>query len=180
MKQQEIQNSQRESMMMRAMNPARFLWVAMVAAGLVFTGCAVAPQAAPNPKPQTGPQLKSPAGHFGGIGMKLGMKDGRLIVDSTINNSPAFHAGLLPGDIIIEINGEETMTMTLLEAVNKVRGEVGATVKLKSARPSTQEVKEYSIARVNIMYALPQPGRQDSSNALPTTLTPPAESATPF
>jgi predicted metalloprotease with PDZ domain len=169
-------DAQRDGMTVRGMTSVMFLCVA----SLVFAGCAVAPPAATNLKPETNSGPKSSVGHFGGIGMKLGTKAGRLIVDSTINNSPAFHAGLLPGDIIIEINGEETMTMTLSEAVNKVRGEVGTTVKLKSARPSTQEVKEYSIARVDIMYALPQPGRQDSSNALPTTLTPPAEQAAPF
>jgi membrane-associated protease RseP (regulator of RpoE activity) len=180
MKQPKVQSSKRDSMATRAMNPARFLWLGMIMAGLVFAGCAVAPPAASNPKPQTGPQLKSPAGHFGGIGLQLGMKDGTLTVISTVKDTPAFQAGLRPGDIIVEIDGEATRTMTLPEAVNKVRGEVGTTVKLKSVRPSTQETKASTITRADITNWLAQPGGQGSSSGLPTTLPSPAEPANPF
>jgi C-terminal processing protease CtpA/Prc len=122
----------------------------------------------------------SPAGHVGGIGLQLGMPDGSLTVMATIKDTPAFQAGLLPGDIIVDIDGEATRTMTLPEAVNKVRGKTGTTVKLKSLRPSTQETKEYTIIREDIRYAPPQPGQQNSPGALPATLPLPAESAAPF
>lgn len=160
-------------------SPVRFSRVGIIAMCLLFTGCAVAPPATANSKPVPGPQFNSSAEHFSGIGMQLGRKDGALTVVSTIKDSPACRAGILPGDIIVEINGEATQTMTLLEAVNRVRGEAGTTVKLKALRPSTQETREWTITRVDIAYESPQPGRQDSPDA-PTTLPPPAESTTPF
>jgi membrane-associated protease RseP (regulator of RpoE activity) len=180
MKQQKVQNSQLENLARLTMNPAGCLWLGMMIAGLLFAGCAVAPPAASNLKPNPGHKLKSPAGHIGGIGLQLGMTDGTLTVMATINDTPAFQAGLLPGDIIVEIDGEATRTMTLSEAVNKIRGEAGTTVKLKSLRPSTQETKEYTITREDIRYAPPQPGPQNSPSGLPATLPPPAESAAPF
>jgi len=166
-------------MALPAMHPARIFRVGMVAVCLLFTGCAVAPPTAANSKTAPGPQFKAGASHFGGIGMELNMQDGPLTVISTLKDSPASKAGILPGDIIVEINGEATQTMALLDAVNRTRGEAGTTVKLKTVRPSTRETKEYTITRVHISYKAPPPARQDSSST-PTTLPPPAESATPF
>jgi len=162
---------------MHIMNPARLLWVGLVA-GLLFTGCAVAPVAA-KPKPQTGPQLKSSAGHFSGIGLELTSRSGPITVVSILTGSPASQSGLQPGDLIVEINGEATEGMTLPEAVSRIRGEVNTAVKLKARRPSTQETKEYTITRIDIAYRLGTPARQGSSSA-PATLAPPANSATPF
>lgn len=93
------------------------------------------------------------AGRFSGVGLVVSTKDGLLTVVSPMEDTPAFRAGLLSGDVIIEIDGVETRTMMLSDAVKKMRGEAGSIVKLKSVRPSTHEVKEHSITREKIEVA---------------------------
>lgn len=93
------------------------------------------------------------AGRFSGVGLVVSMKDGLLTVVSPMEDTPAFRAGLLSGDIIVEINGKETREMSLSEAVKSMRGEAGTEVKLKSVRPSTHAVKEITIIRENIEVA---------------------------
>ena len=90
------------------------------------------------------------SGHFSGVGLVVGLKDGLLTVVSPMDGTPAFRAGLLPGDVLTEINGEETRTMSLSDAVRKMRGAAGTGITLKSIRPSTHEVKEHSIIREEI------------------------------
>ncbi len=93
------------------------------------------------------------AGRFSGVGLVVSMKDGLLTVVSPMEDTPAFRAGLLSGDIIVEIDGAETRTMMLAEAVKKMRGEAGTVVKLKAARPSTHAVKEHILTREEIAVA---------------------------
>lgn len=179
MYQQQKQNSPGESFVVPATAPARFSRVGMIVMCLLFTGCAVAPPTTTRSKPAAHPQFKAGAEHFSGIGMQLGMQDGPLTVVSTLKDSPASKAGLLPGDIIVQINGETAQTMTLPEAVNRIRGASGTSVQLKALRPSTQETKEYSITRIDITYGSGQPNGPDSSH-VPTTLPPPSDPGTPF
>jgi carboxyl-terminal processing protease len=93
------------------------------------------------------------AGKFSGVGLVVSMKDGLLTVVSPMEDTPAFRAGLLPGDIIAEIDGQETRAMSLSDAVKKMRGDAGSSVKLKAVRPSTHGVKEYTIVREEIEVA---------------------------
>lgn len=93
------------------------------------------------------------AGHFSGVGLVVSVKDGLLTVVSPMEDTPAFHAGLLSGDIIVEIDGKETREMSLSEAVKKMRGDAGTEIKLKALRPSTHEVKEHLITRAEIEVA---------------------------
>lgn len=90
------------------------------------------------------------SGHFGGVGIVISMKDGLLTVVSPMEDTPGFRAGILSGDIIVEVDGEETRELSLSEAVKKMRGEPGAEVLLKTLRPSTHEVKEIPIVREEI------------------------------
>lgn len=90
------------------------------------------------------------SGHFGGVGLVISMKDGRLTVVSPMEGTPAFRAGILSGDLIVEIDGEETYEMTLSEAVKKMRGEPGTEVILKTLRPSTHKTDEHTIVRDDI------------------------------
>ncbi|MGE4504969.1 MAG: S41 family peptidase [Desulfovibrionaceae bacterium] len=73
---------------------------------------------------------ESTAGQFSGIGIEISLESGRLVVVSPIEDTPADKAGLLAGDIILEIDGEPTQDITLLDAVDKIRGEKGTTVTL--------------------------------------------------
>jgi carboxyl-terminal processing protease len=93
------------------------------------------------------------AGHFSGVGLTVGMKDGLLTVIAPMEDTPAFRAGILSGDVILEIDGQETREMSLSEAVKKMRGEKGTGVKLKTVRPSTHAVKDHDITREEIEVA---------------------------
>lgn len=87
------------------------------------------------------------AGEFGGLGIVIGMRDGILTVIAPMEDTPAFRAGILPGDRIISIDGESTENLTLQEAVHKMRGEPGTKVKIKIVRIKPQEIKETEIVR---------------------------------
>lgn len=88
-------------------------------------------------------------GQFSGIGAEIGNKDNNLIVVSTLDNSPAQKAGLQTNDIIAKVNDADTTGWSIDQAVSKIRGEKGTTVKLTIVRG--QDVKDYSIVRDDIV-----------------------------
>ena len=67
-------------------------------------------------------------GHFGGLGITIGIREGRLTILYPLKDTPAFRAGLKAGDHIDKIGSESTVNMSLQEAVGKLRGEVGTQV----------------------------------------------------
>ena len=70
-------------------------------------------------------------GEFEGIGASVSMRlDGKLVVVAPIEGSPAKAAGIKPGDIILEVDGESIEGLSLLAAVSKIRGPRGSTVRL--------------------------------------------------
>ena len=70
-------------------------------------------------------------GRFEGIGAHVSMnQDGRLVVVAPIADSPAEKAGIRPGDIIHEVDGESIEGLSLIEAVSKIRGQRGTIVRL--------------------------------------------------
>ena len=69
-------------------------------------------------------------GFFEGIGAEVSMRDGRITILAPMPDTPAEEAGILPGDIILEIEGESTQGISLMEAVRKIRGEEGTEVEL--------------------------------------------------
>jgi carboxyl-terminal processing protease len=69
-------------------------------------------------------------GFFEGIGAEVGMRDGRITILAPMPEAPAEIAGIRPGDIIVEIDGESTQGISLMEAVAKIRGQKGTTVEL--------------------------------------------------
>jgi len=89
-------------------------------------------------------------GSFGGIGIVISMKDGLLTVVSPMEDTPGFRAGILSGDIIIEVEGQETREMGLSESVKLMRGEPGTEVNIKTLRPSTHKIEEITIIREEI------------------------------
>lgn len=88
-------------------------------------------------------------GKFSGIGAELDKKDGSLIVQSTLDSSPARVAGLQNGDIIAKVNDQDTLNWSIDQAVSAIRGDKGTTVKLSIVRG--QELKEFSIVRADIV-----------------------------
>ena len=69
-------------------------------------------------------------GFFEGIGAEVGVRDGRITIIAPMPDAPAEQAGIRPGDIILEIEGESTQGLSLMEAVIKIRGEKGTPIEL--------------------------------------------------
>ena len=90
------------------------------------------------------------AGKFGGLGITIGIKDDVLTVIAPMEGTPAFRAGLLSGDKIVEISGDSTDGLALEDAVKKLRGDPGTKVKVKIFRPKTQLIKEFELERAII------------------------------
>ncbi|MDQ2824392.1 MAG: S41 family peptidase [Verrucomicrobiota bacterium] len=87
---------------------------------------------------------------FNGLGIEVSMKSGLPTVVSPMEDTPAAKAGILSGDQILKINGTATDKIELQDAVNLLRGAPGQKVTLTLLRPSTKEVKEYTLERVEI------------------------------
>ena len=89
-------------------------------------------------------------GEIEGIGAQVGMKEEKLTIISPIPDSPADQAGLKPDDVVLEIEGESTAGMSLVEAVLKIRGPKGTTVTLLIQHKDEAEPVEVSIVRATI------------------------------
>ncbi|MCL5024549.1 MAG: S41 family peptidase [Nitrospirae bacterium] len=86
-------------------------------------------------------------GEFGGLGIQIGVKDSMLTVIAPIEDTPAYKAGIKAGDKIIKINDEITRDMSLQDAVSKMRGPKGTSVKIMIAREGWKEPKDFTIVR---------------------------------
>src|SRR5271169_6898162 len=73
-------------------------------------------------------------GEFGGLGIEVSMESGLVKVISPIDDTPAARAGLKPGDLITQLDGQPVQGMTLPQAVEKMRGPVNSDVKLTIRR----------------------------------------------
>jgi carboxyl-terminal processing protease len=73
-------------------------------------------------------------GQFGGLGIEVGMEDGFVKVVSPIEDTPAFHAGIKPGDLIIRIDETPVKGMTLSDAVKRMRGKPNTQITLTISR----------------------------------------------
>jgi carboxyl-terminal processing protease len=73
-------------------------------------------------------------GSFGGLGIEVTMENGLVVVVSPIDDTPAFRAGLQAGDLIVQLNGEPVLGLTLSEAVDRMRGPVGSDITLTIQR----------------------------------------------
>ncbi|MBI3990343.1 MAG: PDZ domain-containing protein, partial [candidate division NC10 bacterium] len=78
-------------------------------------------------------------GSFGGLGIEITIRDGILTVVSPIEETPAYRAGLKPGDRIVKVDGEDTSDMTLFDAVKRLRGPQGTSVTVTIAREGVKE-----------------------------------------
>jgi len=93
---------------------------------------------------------KMTMGKFSGIGIQIGLRDGRLTVISPLEDTPAFRAGVLAGDVITEIDGESTEGIKLDEAVKKLTGPPATKVTITVIHPARAKPEKITITRAMI------------------------------
>jgi carboxyl-terminal processing protease len=90
------------------------------------------------------------SGSFGGLGIEINIKDGRLTVISPIEDTPAYRAGIRSNDYIWKIGDKPTRGLTINESVRLMRGEPGTRVTLSILREGDSKVHRYEITRAII------------------------------
>jgi len=86
-------------------------------------------------------------GEFGGLGIEVTMEDGLVKVVSPMDGTPAARAGIMSGDLITSIDGDAVQGLTLEQAVNKMKGPVHTSTKLKIERKGADKPIDVSIER---------------------------------
>lgn len=94
------------------------------------------------------------SGEFGGLGIEVTQKDGILVIITPIEDSPAFKAGIKPGDKIVEINHESMVGVSLEQAIDHLRGKTKSKIILGIAREGVEGVKNFELTR-EIVYLKP-------------------------
>lgn len=89
----------------------------------------------------------STSGEFSGIGIEISVEGGRITVISPIDDTPADKAGLKAGDAILEIEGQSTQDMSLMDAVQRIRGPKGKPVNLTIVHKGSNKPEKLRIVR---------------------------------
>ena len=89
-------------------------------------------------------------GEFGGVGIQIGVKENRLAVIAPIDGTPAQRAGIKAGDYITKVNDESTKDLSLMDAVQKMRGPKGTKVNLTIQRDGTVDPLQFTLVRDTI------------------------------
>lgn len=86
-------------------------------------------------------------GAFGGLGIEVTVRDGKLTVVSPIEDTPAYRAGILAGDVIVMIEGEPTQDMELSESVRRMRGPKGTKITIHVMREGFEKAQPFTLER---------------------------------
>lgn len=86
-------------------------------------------------------------GEFGGVGIQIGIKDHRITVIAPIEGTPAHAAGIEAGDVIVKVDGESMKDLTLVEAVQRMRGPKGTPVAITVERKQAAEPLTFTLIR---------------------------------
>lgn len=89
-------------------------------------------------------------GQFGGLGIVIQAKDGFVTVVTPIEDTPGFRAGILAGDRLVRIDGQNAEKLSVEDAVKLLRGEPGTEVTVSVQRPSSGETKDHKLTRAII------------------------------
>ncbi|HEX8664610.1 MAG TPA: S41 family peptidase [Beijerinckiaceae bacterium] len=109
-------------------------------------------------------------GEFGGLGIEVTMEEGLVKVVTPIDDTPAARAGLLANDVITHIDDEQVQGLTLNQAVDKMRGPVNSTVRLKVKRKEKSEPFEVSLTR-DIIRIRPVRARKEGDDVVYLRIT---------
>jgi carboxyl-terminal processing protease len=90
------------------------------------------------------------SGSFGGLGIEITLRDDVLTVVAPIEGTPAYRAGIQPGDRILKIEGLSTKDMQLSDAVKRMRGKPGSKITISIVREGWAEPKDFFITREQI------------------------------
>ncbi|WRG31026.1 PDZ domain-containing protein [Helicobacter pylori] len=86
-------------------------------------------------------------GEFGGLGITVGMRDGVLTVIAPLEGTPAYKAGVKSGDSILKINNESTLSMSIDDAVNLMRGKPKTSIQITVVRKNEPKPLVFNIVR---------------------------------
>jgi carboxyl-terminal processing protease len=86
-------------------------------------------------------------GEFGGLGIRISVRDAWPVVITPLPDTPAYRMGILPGDRIVRIEGESTQGITIMDAVKKLRGKPKTKVAISIAREGEQTIRDYTVVR---------------------------------
>ncbi|WP_080832478.1 S41 family peptidase [Cohnella massiliensis] len=90
-------------------------------------------------------------GTFTGIGARLGIEDGEVVVRQVMEGTPADRAGLQAEDILLSVNGNALQGLSLGDAIAQIRGPKGTKAKLRVERPGAEQMLELELIRDLIM-----------------------------
>ena len=86
-------------------------------------------------------------GNYGGLGIEIGRQDGVIKVVTPMDDTPASRAGILPGDLIIELDGQTVRSLGVNQAVDVMRGEPGSEVTLTVLREGESQPIQVTLVR---------------------------------
>ncbi|NHB34029.1 S41 family peptidase [Helicobacter pylori] len=86
-------------------------------------------------------------GEFGGLGITVGMRDGVLTVIAPLEGTPAYKAGVKSGDNILKINNESTLSMSIDDAINLMRGKPKTSIQITIVRKNEPKPLVFNIIR---------------------------------
>jgi carboxyl-terminal processing protease len=95
--------------------------------------------------------MRDTEGKYGGLGMVITMKDNRLFVVKTMENSPAQRAGIHTDDLFVSVNGQKINEMYIEELADLLRGYPDTKVTLTLMRPSEKTKRTYTLTREIIL-----------------------------
>ncbi len=89
-------------------------------------------------------------GHYAGVGMVVGSRNRKTVVNYPFPKTPAYRAGIRPGDVIIKVDGEATENMTVSDVAKRLRGEKGTSVSITIEREGRDQPLEFTVVRDDI------------------------------
>src|SRR5581483_123158 len=89
-------------------------------------------------------------GKYYGVGMQVGPRNNKVIVIAPFVGTPAYRAGIRPGDVIIAVDGKPTDNLTTGEVADLLKGPKGTTVRITILREGSEKPLEFSVVRDEI------------------------------